>query len=190
MSEEDLVLADKRMAKKLVEDDLEMVDDFDCGECLTLTSDQFDNQRTQRLAVMKSKIEKMRPGETVTEKEVKDIRRKAENNIAGKELLAALRSGASRTEQKRKFEHSLKKQGAYSKTHKFDPVKLAKRRKEAKDALVQDIIDTDIDITDEVKRKSGRASQTKQTQERLKAAYGGEPKEWEARKEVERAAKK
>merc|ERR1712195_410268 len=196
LSEEDLVLADKRMAKKLVEDDLEIVDDFDCGdnqringECLTLTSDQFDNQRTQRLADMKSKIEKMRPGETVTEKEVKDIRRKAENNNAGKELLAALRSGASRTEQKRKFEHSLKKQGAYSKTHKFDPIKLAKRRKEAKDALVQDIIDTDIDITDEVKRKSGRASQTKQTQERLKAAYGGEPKEWEARKEVERAAK-
>lgn len=103
LSEEDLVLADKRMAKKLVEDDLEMVDDFDCGECLTLTSDQFDNQRTQRLAVMKSKIEKMRPGETVTEKEVKDIRRKAENNIAGKELLAALRSGASRTEQKKKI---------------------------------------------------------------------------------------
>merc|ERR1712166_144411 len=196
LSEEDLVLADKRMAKKLVEDDLEIVDDFDCGdnqringECLTLTSDQFDNQRTQRLADMKSKIEKMRPGETVTEKEVKDIRRKAENNNAGKELLAALRSGASRTEQKRKFEHSLKKQGAYSKTHKFDPIKLAKRRKEAKDALVQDIIDTDIDITDEIKRKSGRASQTKQTQERLKAAYGGEPKEWEARKEVERAAK-
>ena len=196
LSEEDLVLADKRMAKKLVEDDLEIVDDFDCGdnqringECLTLTSDQFDNQRKDRLADMKSKIEKMRPGETVTEKEVKDIRRKAENNNAGKELLAALRSGASRTEQKRKFEHSLKKQGAYSKTHKFDPIKLAKRRKEAKDALVQDIIDTDIDITDEVKRKSGRASQTKQTQERLKAAYGGEPKEWEARKEVERAAK-
>merc|ERR1711935_1109474 len=195
LTEEDLDRADKRIAKKTIEDYLEdvvSVDDEDDDA-------NFVAKKNKRDEAIKKKMQNLRGGKAVTNEEVKNVRRQAETSNSAKELLAAMRAGASEDEKKTRFLQSLKKQGASSKAVTTKPIEFnsdsgrieyIRRKNEAQDDLIKDVIAIDIDTSDEKKRKEGIVQQTKDTQEKMKAAFGGMPKEWEARKEIEKAANK
>ena len=195
LTEEDLDRADKRIAKKEIEDYLEDVVSEDDEDDVA----DFVTKKNNRDEAIRKKIQNLRGGKAVTDEEVKDVRRQAETSNSAKELLAAMRAGASEDEKKTRFLQILKKQGASSKADTTKPIEFnsdsgrieyIRRKREAKDDLIKDVITIDIDTSDEKKRKEGIAQQTKDTQEKMKAAFGGMPKEWEARKEIEKAANK
>jgi len=180
LTEVDMLKQESRMEQKEVEDLLDTVDeDTDTDQSQTLAQ-----KRAARFATMREKIAKIRGGVTPSDKEVKKIKRKAETKRAAKEMMAAMRADA--TNGRSKFMDSLRKAGVNT----DDPEENAKRRIEAKDAMVQDVVDTEIDITNATKTEQGRQSKIQMTRDRMKAAYGRNAEKWEAQRELARISRK
>merc|ERR1712166_467360 len=102
------------------------------------------------------------------DKYVKETKHKAENARMANDLLNGFRAGSEDSDSNSKFQESLTKYGVDINDH----YAVAKRKKEAETALVDDVVDTEIDITDPVKRENGRKAKIEQVKERMKAIYG------------------
>ena len=180
LTEVDMRKQESRMEQKEVEDLLDTVDeDADTDQSQTKAQ-----KRAARFAAMREKIAKIRGGVTPSDKEVEKIKRNAETKRAAKEMMAAMRADA--TNGRSKFMDSLRRAGVNT----DDPEENAKRRIEAKDAMVQDVVDAEIDITNATKTEQGRQSKIQMTRDRMKAAYGRNAEKWEAQRELARISRK
>ena len=191
--------ASKREIEDLLDDDDDAEDVLEEDESIDKSEDEIKQARQvkqeRKLQLMKKRVKQIR-GLTdadlqgnkgiAFDKYVKKMRRKAEARQAAEEMLAASKAKATPEEKESKYRDRLSKYG----DDVNDGFVIAERKEEAEDALVDIVVNSDIDFLNATKREQGKRDKEAQVTEMVFAVRNREPEKWEVRQIIKQGASK